>query len=128
LEAVFVGEATVAGTPTSVASYLVEVEQLKRLSFGRGPHGDVPATYDLAGIPVRVLFAPDHTPELEIVKQLLKGARECYFAIFTFAGSSGIDDAMLALARGGMKIKGGTGPRPHGEGLGCTQMAHPSEH
>ncbi len=69
-------------------------------------HGPVPATYDLAGVPVRVLFAPDHTPELEIVKQLLKGTRECYFAIFTFAGSSGIDDAMLAMARGGMSIKG----------------------
>jgi phosphatidylserine/phosphatidylglycerophosphate/cardiolipin synthase-like enzyme len=26
-------------------------------------------------VPVRVLFAPDHTPELEIVKQLLKGSR-----------------------------------------------------
>jgi len=86
--------------------YLNEVEQLKRGSFGRGMHGDVPKTYDLAGIPVRVLFAPDHTPELEIVKQLLKGARECFFAIFTFAGSSGIDDAMLAMARGGMQIKG----------------------
>lgn len=90
--------------------YLTEVEQLRRGSFGRGMHGDVPATYDLAGVPVRVLFAPDHTPELEIVKQLLKGARECYFAIFTFAGSSGIDDAMLALARGGMKIKGALDP------------------
>ena len=43
---------------------------------------------------MRVLFAPDHTPELEIVKQLFRGARECYFAILTFAGSSGIDDAM----------------------------------
>lgn len=86
--------------------YLTEVEQLRRGSFGRGMHGDVPATYDLAGIPVRVLFAPDHTPELEIVKQLLKGSKECYFAIFTFAGSSGIDDAMLAMARGGMTVKG----------------------
>jgi phosphatidylserine/phosphatidylglycerophosphate/cardiolipin synthase-like enzyme len=86
--------------------YLTEVEQLRQGSFGRGMHGAVPATYDLAGVPVRVLFAPDHTPELEIVKQLLKGSRECYFGIFTFAGSSGIDDAMLAMARGGMKIKG----------------------
>jgi hypothetical protein len=70
----------------------------------------VPKTCDLAGVPVRVLFAPDHTPELEIMKQLLKGARECYFAIFTFAGSSGIDDAMLALARGGMQLKGALDP------------------
>ena len=74
--------------------------------FGRGLHGDVPKVYDLAGVPVKVLFAPDHTPELEIMKQMLKGTREIYFAIFTFAGSSGIDDAMLALARGGVKIKG----------------------
>jgi phosphatidylserine/phosphatidylglycerophosphate/cardiolipin synthase-like enzyme len=79
-------------------------------SFGRGLHGEVPKTYDLAGVPVRVLFAPDHTLELEIMKQLLKGSKECYFAIFTFAGSSGIDDAMLALARGGMKLKGALDP------------------
>lgn len=38
-------------------------------------HGTAPATYDLGGVPVRVLFAPDHTPELEIVKQILKGLR-----------------------------------------------------
>ncbi|MBA2768052.1 MAG: hypothetical protein H0U35_02760 [Sporichthyaceae bacterium] len=100
----------------------VEVEQLRRGSFGRGIHGDVPKVYDLAGIPVKVLFAPDHTPELEIVKQMVKGEKVIFFAIFTFAGSSGIDDAMLALARGGMKIKGvfdpgqakQNGPRPRG--------------
>lgn len=86
--------------------YATEVEQLRRGSFGRGMHGAVPKTYDLAGVPVKVLFAPDHTPELEIMKQMLKGAEEISFAIFTFAGSSGIDDAMLALARGGMRIRG----------------------
>ena len=54
------------------------------------------------------LFAPDHTPELEFMKQMLKvkEQREIWFAIFTFAGSSGIDDTMLALARGGVKIRG----------------------
>jgi len=45
---------------------------------------------------VKELFAPDHTPELEFVKQTLKGAEvganEIVFAIFTFAGSSGIDE------------------------------------
>ena len=35
-------------------------------------HGDVPKAYDLGGVPVKVLFAPDHTPELEIMKQMLK--------------------------------------------------------
>jgi phosphatidylserine/phosphatidylglycerophosphate/cardiolipin synthase-like enzyme len=88
--------------------YEVEVEQLRRGSFGRGMHGEVPKTYDLAGVPVKVLFAPDHTPELEFMKQMLKVKEngEIWFAIFTFAGSSGIDDTMLALARGGVRIRG----------------------
>jgi phosphatidylserine/phosphatidylglycerophosphate/cardiolipin synthase-like enzyme len=88
--------------------YETEVEQLRRGSFGRGMHGDVPKTYDLAGVPVKVLFAPDHTPELEFMKQMLKVREngEIWFAIFTFSGSSGIDDAMLALARGGVRIRG----------------------
>lgn len=75
----------------------------------------MPKVYDLAGLPVKVLFAPDHTPELEIIKQMLKGQDEIYFAMFTFAGSSGIDDAMLALARGGMKIKGALDPAQAGQ-------------
>jgi phosphatidylserine/phosphatidylglycerophosphate/cardiolipin synthase-like enzyme len=59
---------------------------------------------------VKVLFAPDHTPELEFMKQMLKGrevgAREIAFAIFTFSGSSGIDDTMVALAKSNVKIRG----------------------
>jgi phosphatidylserine/phosphatidylglycerophosphate/cardiolipin synthase-like enzyme len=88
--------------------YRVEVEQLRRASFGRAMHGEVPKTYDLGGVPVKILFAPDHTPELEFMKQMLKvkDQGEIWFAIFTFAGSSGIDDTMLALARGGVKIRG----------------------
>jgi phosphatidylserine/phosphatidylglycerophosphate/cardiolipin synthase-like enzyme len=86
--------------------YEVEVEQLRGGSFGRRAHGEVPKVFDVAGVPVKILFAPDHTPELEIVKQMLKGTKEIVFAIFTFAGSSGIDDAMLALAKGGMEIRG----------------------
>jgi phosphatidylserine/phosphatidylglycerophosphate/cardiolipin synthase-like enzyme len=98
--------------------YETEVEQLRRGSFGRGMHGDVPKTYDLAGVPVKVLFAPDHTPELEFMKQMLKVREngEIWFAIFTFPGSSGIDDAMLALARGGVRIRGvlDSGQAKHG--------------
>jgi phosphatidylserine/phosphatidylglycerophosphate/cardiolipin synthase-like enzyme len=86
--------------------YENEFAQLRLGRFGREIHGDVPKLFDLAGIPAKVLFAPVHTPELEIMKQMLKGAREVFFAIFTFAGSSGIDDTMLSLARGGMKITG----------------------
>jgi phosphatidylserine/phosphatidylglycerophosphate/cardiolipin synthase-like enzyme len=95
--------------------YELEFLQLRHGLFGRGLHGDVPATYDLGGVPVKVLFAPDHTPELEIMKQMLKGSKEVVFAIFTFAGSSGIDDTMLALAGGGTKIRGVLDP---------TQAAH----
>jgi hypothetical protein len=105
-----------------------EVEQLQRGSFGRGLHGEVPKTSDLAGVPVRVLFAPDHTPELEIMKQLLKGSRECYFAVFTFAGSSGIDDAMLALARGGMQLKGALDPGQAAQDWAAPQVAQAPQH
>ena len=107
--------------------YQVEVEQLRRGSFGRGLHGDVPKVYDLSGIPVKILFAPDHTPELEIMKQMLTGKTEIYFAIFTFAGSSGIDDAMLALARGGMKIKGILDPgQAHQKWAAPRWLTHPN--
>jgi hypothetical protein len=61
-------------------------------------------------VPVKIAFAPDHAPELELMKQLLTvradGAQseleggQIAFAIFTFNGSSGIDDTLLALARG----------------------------
>jgi phosphatidylserine/phosphatidylglycerophosphate/cardiolipin synthase-like enzyme len=90
------------------ARYRDEVAQLASGSFGRGAHGDVPRTYDLAGVPAKILFAPDHTPELEFMKQMLKVKEggEIWFAVFTFAGSSGIDDTMLALARGGVKLRG----------------------
>ena len=53
-------------------------------------------------------LASEH--DAEFMKQMLKGSKEIVFAIFTFAGSSGIDDTMLALARGGMKIRGVLGP------------------
>jgi phosphatidylserine/phosphatidylglycerophosphate/cardiolipin synthase-like enzyme len=86
--------------------YEDEFAQLSQGQFGRRIHGDVPKTYGLGGIPTKILFAPMHTPELEIMKQVLKGQTETEFAIFTFSGSSGIDDTMLAQARGGMHIRG----------------------
>jgi hypothetical protein len=36
--------------------------------FGRGRLGKPPKTIDVDGVPVKVLFAPDHGPEVEIVK------------------------------------------------------------
>lgn len=76
--------------------------------FGRGRLGKPPRTHDLAGVPVKVLFAPDHGPESEVVKQLLKcpkGGR-IDFAMFTFMGSSAIDDAMLVLAGADRTVRG----------------------
>ena len=73
-------------------------------------HGDVPRAFNLAGVPVKVLFAPDHTPELEIMKQMLKATDRVDFAIFTFSGSSGIDDAMITLQAAGRHVRGAVDP------------------
>ncbi len=103
--------------------YRTEVEQLRQGEFGRGMHGEVPNTYDLGGVPVKVLFAPDHTPELEFMKQMLKvrASGNIWFAIFTFAGSSGIDDTMLALARGGVLVRGVLDPGQAKQGWAAPQ-------
>jgi phosphatidylserine/phosphatidylglycerophosphate/cardiolipin synthase-like enzyme len=93
-------------SPNVCRQYELEFDELRVGRFGRQIHGDVPKLFDLAGIPTKVLFAPEHTPELEIMKQMLKGSKEVWFAIFTFSGSSGIDDAMVALARSGIPITG----------------------
>jgi phosphatidylserine/phosphatidylglycerophosphate/cardiolipin synthase-like enzyme len=92
--------------PRVCAEYATEVDQLARGSFGRGMHGEVPQTLGVAGVPVKILFAPDHTPELEVMKQILRCERELRFAIFTFLGSSGIDDAILSVAKAGAKVVG----------------------
>jgi phosphatidylserine/phosphatidylglycerophosphate/cardiolipin synthase-like enzyme len=90
--------------------YRREFDEIARGEFGRRQHGDVPRAYNLAGVPVRVLFAPDHTPELELTKQILKAEEEIRFAIFTFAGSSGIDDALLMAARADCQVLGALDP------------------
>jgi phosphatidylserine/phosphatidylglycerophosphate/cardiolipin synthase-like enzyme len=76
--------------------------------FGRGRLGDPPRTHDVGGIPVKVLFAPDHGPEAEVVKQMLKCPKggTIDFAMFTFMGSSAIDDVMIVLAGAGRKVRG----------------------
>ncbi len=59
-----------------------------------------------ARVRVRAIFAPDHTPELEIMKQILKSRERIDFAIFTFAQSSGIDDAFIRAADARVKVRG----------------------
>jgi phosphatidylserine/phosphatidylglycerophosphate/cardiolipin synthase-like enzyme len=76
--------------------------------FGRGRLGKPPKTHNFAGVPVKVLFAPDHGPESEVIKQMLKcpkGGR-IDFAMFTFMGSSAIDDAMIVLAGAERTLRG----------------------
>ncbi|GAA2914887.1 phospholipase D-like domain-containing protein [Streptosporangium fragile] len=96
--------------PRICREYTAEFEQLRAGRFGRDTHGKVPAAYNLNGVPVKVLFAPDHAPELEIMKQMLKATRRVDFAIFTFSGSSGIDDAMIALSEAKRTVTGAMDP------------------
>jgi phosphatidylserine/phosphatidylglycerophosphate/cardiolipin synthase-like enzyme len=88
--------------------YLEEFEEAWSGTFGekRERHEHSPRTYRVSKVMVKVLFAPDHTPELEIMKQMLTAQKRIDFAMFTFAQSSGIDDAMICLHRSGIPIRG----------------------
>ena len=61
-------------------------------------HDGPPRTYEASKVKVKTLFAPDHAPEMEIMKQMLKAEHSVDFAVFTFSQSSGIDDTMIALS------------------------------
>lgn len=89
-------------------AYAGEFAELMAGTFGalRLREEDLPRTINIKGVPVRVLFAPDDHPELEIVKQMLKARSRLDFAIFTFAVSSGIDDALQMLHLAGIDIQG----------------------
>jgi len=88
--------------------YQDEFEEAWTGTFGvkNERHEEAPKTYEVSKVKVKTLFAPDHTPELEIMKQMLKGQQRVDFAMFTFSRSSGIDDTMIALSRGEMVIRG----------------------
>ena len=85
-----------------------EFNEIRQGHFGKLNEGHDPAPPDLmiSKLPVRIAFAPDHNPEMEIMKQMLKARERIDFAIFTFAKSSGIDDAMIAQVRAGRQIRG----------------------
>ena len=88
--------------------YSKEFAELWSGTFGqkRERHDPSPRTYRVSKVRVKVLFAPDHAPEMEIMKQMLKAKERIDFAIFTFAQSSGIDDTMIALAGAGISVRG----------------------
>lgn len=85
--------------PDVALEYGREFTQLWRGTFGRHSfdHARQPKEIDVSGVRVKPLFAPDHGPEMEIMKQMLKARRRIDFAIFTFSNSSGIDDVMVKL-------------------------------
>ncbi|GIH06531.1 hypothetical protein Rhe02_45980 [Rhizocola hellebori] len=65
-----------------------------------------PMERNLAKIRVKPLFAPQHGPEMEIMKQMLKSTSSVDFAMFTFAQSSGIDDTMIRLVGSIPRMRG----------------------
>jgi len=90
------------------AQYAREFREINRGRFGKYSleHPSTPREATVSNLPMKVLFAPDHNPEMEIMKQMAKATRRIDFAIFTFAQSSGIDDEMIARCRGGIKVRG----------------------
>lgn len=88
--------------------YDKEFREIQQGHFGKLNEGHDPAPDDvvISGVPIRVLFAPDHNPEMEIMKNMLKAKKRIDFAIFTFSQSSGIDDAMIALCKANITIRG----------------------
>lgn len=89
--------------------YKEEFDESWSGTFGqkRERHESGPKTYQVSKVDVKVLFAPDHAPELEIMKQMLKAEQRVDFAMFTFAErSSGIDDAMIMLHHAGIPVRG----------------------
>jgi phosphatidylserine/phosphatidylglycerophosphate/cardiolipin synthase-like enzyme len=88
--------------------YSREFREIQQGHFGKlnEGHDATPKDVTVSNVPVRVLFAPDHNPEMEIMKQMLKSARRVDFAVFTFSQSSGIDDTLLRLHELGREIHG----------------------
>jgi phosphatidylserine/phosphatidylglycerophosphate/cardiolipin synthase-like enzyme len=89
-------------------AYKGEFKEIREGRFGKFSvaHGPKPKEATVSGMRVKPLFAPDHGPEMEIMKQILKAESRIDFASFTFAKSSGIDDALIAAHRNGIAVRG----------------------
>ncbi len=89
-------------------TYYREYREIQQGHFGKLNEGHDPAPPDVevSKVPIRVVFAPDHNPEMEIMKQMQKAKKRIDFAIFTFSQSSGIDDTMIAMVDAGRKVRG----------------------
>jgi phosphatidylserine/phosphatidylglycerophosphate/cardiolipin synthase-like enzyme len=107
-------------------AYSLEFEEIRSGNFGELNlrKDKIPSTYNLNHVPVRILFSPDDSPELEIVKQMLKCSRRLDFSIFTFASSSGIDDAMAILRSAGRRVRGVFDPGQGRKDWAATHWLH----
>ena len=88
--------------------YYREFREIQHGRFGKYSLGNevIPGTEMVSNVRVKVLFAPDHSPEMEIMKQMLKARKRVDFAIFTYSKSSGIDDTMFRLLDLGLPVRG----------------------
>jgi phosphatidylserine/phosphatidylglycerophosphate/cardiolipin synthase-like enzyme len=88
--------------------YRREWRELRRGVFGkRSEPGKKPLEdHVVDGVRIKPLFAPDHMPEMEFIKQMIKVKHRIDFAVFTFSNSSGIDDALINARQKGLQVTG----------------------
>lgn len=93
---------------TVAKNYINEFSEIQQGHFGKLNEGHDPRPEEVmvSGVRIKILFAPDHNPEMEIMKQIAKAKRRVDFAIFTFATSSGIDDQLVQALDAGISIRG----------------------
>ena len=85
-----------------------EFSEIQNGHFGKLNEGHDPSPKEItvSGIRVKTLFAPDHNPEMEIMKQIAKAKKQVDFAIFTFSKSSGIDDQLVLIKNSDVTVRG----------------------
>lgn len=89
--------------------YNREFTEIQQGHFGKLDEGHDPKPKEVmvSGVRIKPLFAPDHGPEMEIMKQIAKAKNRIDFVIFTFSKSSGIDDQLVLAKQAGINIRGG---------------------
>ena len=89
--------------------YAREFKQMRKGIFGKRSL-EVPRKpledHFVSGVRTKPLFAPDHAPEMEFIKQMIKAKTRIDFASFTFSQSSGIDDALVNAHEKGLSVTG----------------------
>jgi len=83
--------------------YTREFREIQQGHFGKlnEGHDEAPKEVTVSNLPMKVLFAPDHSPEMEIIAR-----KRIDFAIFTFSNSSGIDDELISRSLAGISVRG----------------------